>query len=88
MKLKEGSIVRELGGEFVAVDSDAGESRFGGMLKMNRTAAFALECLREDTDAEGLAERLTGKYDVDAKTARVNVDSLIEKLRGAGLIQE
>ena len=88
MKLKDGIIVRELDGEFVAVDAGIGEDRFNGMLKLNKTAAFVLECLRTDTDENGIVSRLTEKYDVDAATAAENVRKVVETLKKTGLIAE
>ncbi len=88
MKLKDGIIVRELDGEFVAVDAGIGEDRFNGMLKRNKTAAFVLECLRTDTDESGIVSRLTEKYDVDEATAAENVRKVVETLKKTGLITE
>ncbi len=88
MRIKDGIIVRELDGGFVAVDASAGKDRFNGMLKLNKTAAFVLECLKDDTDVDGIAARLTEKYDVDADTARDNACRAVETLRGAGLLVE
>jgi len=88
MKLKDGIIVRELDGEFVAVDAGIGEDRFNGMLKLNKTAAFVLECLRTDTDENGIVSRLTEKYDVYEATAAENVSKVVETLKKTGLITE
>ena len=48
MKLKN-IIITEAGGEYVAVTADGS---FNGMIRMNRTAAFIAEALREETTAE------------------------------------
>ncbi len=88
MRLKEGILVRELDGGFVAVDAGVGKDRFNGMLKLNKTAAFVLDCLKSDTDLDGIVQSLTEKYDVDADTARENASQMIETLRGTGLLIE
>lgn len=88
MKLKDGVIITSANGEYVAVAAgDAGRD-FNGMIRMNKTAAFIMENMREDTDEAGLVEALCGKYDVDAETARKNVKIIVDRLRSAGLIGE
>ena len=46
-----------------------------------------LECLRTDTDENGIVEKLTEKYDVDAATAAENVSKAVETLKKTGLIE-
>lgn len=88
MKRKSNIIVRELDGEFIAVDAGVGKDRFNGMLKLNKTAAFVLDCLETDTDLDAIVSRMTEKYDVDSETARENASRVIETLRTAGLLVE
>ena len=88
MKLKDGIIITEAGGTFVAVASgDAGRA-FNGMIKMNGTAAFIAENLKTETDETALVEALCGKYEVDAETARASVRKVVESFRPAGLLEE
>lgn len=88
MKLKDGVIITSANGEYVAVAAgDAGRD-FNGMIRMNKTAAFIMENMREETDEDRLVEALCGKYDVDAETARKNVKIIVDRLRSAGLIGE
>ncbi|MCQ2354496.1 MAG: PqqD family protein [Clostridia bacterium] len=88
MKLKDGVIITSANGEYVAVAAGDAGRVFNGMIRMNKTAAFIMENMREDTDEAGLVEALCGKYDVDAETARKNVKIIVDRLRSAGLIGE
>jgi len=88
MKVKNTVIVRELDGEFVAVDTGIGKDRFSGMIRMNKTGAFVLDCLAEETDTDAIVRKMTERYDVDEETARENVLRVAEALRGAGLLVE
>ena len=87
MKLKEGVILQEIDGQHIAIDC-SGKNSFHGMLKMNRSAAFVLECLHRETDLDGVVAKLTEKYDVEADKARADVRKTLAALREAGLLIE
>ena len=86
MKLKNGVIINETNGEYVAVAAGEAGKAFNGIIKMNGTAAFIARTLQNDTDEDGVVAAICGEYEVDEDTARQNVRAVIEKLRGAGLI--
>ena len=54
MKLKDGFITYEANGEQMMVA--AGHVGFHGMVRGNRTAAFIIDCLKEETTQEATAE--------------------------------
>ena len=86
MKLKNGVIITSHNGEFVAVAAgDAAES-FNGMLKLNGTAAFICELLKNDTDIEKITDALCEEFEVDRETAKQNVQKTVDTLNGIGLI--
>lgn len=88
MKLKDGVIITEANGEYVAVAAgDAGRD-FNGMIRMNKTAAFIMEKMQEEIDEDGLVQALCDKYDVNRETARQNVRMIVDRLRTTGLIGE
>ena len=86
MKLKNGIIINEINGDYVAVAAGEAGRAFNGMIKMNGTAAFIAKTLQNETDEDGVVAALCGEYEVDEETARQNVRAVIEKFRGAGLI--
>ncbi|MBP0990492.1 MAG: PqqD family protein [Oscillospiraceae bacterium] len=88
MKLKDGIITTEVNGEFVAVDAGAIGKRFNGMLKLNKTAAFFIDLLKNETDIDSIVAAMTEKYDVDALTAKQSAEKGVETLRSVGFIDE
>lgn len=88
MKLKDGVILTENDGSYVAVAAgDAGKS-FSGMIKLNETAAFILEKLREDSTVESLVTAVTEEYDASADRAKDSVVRVVELLTNAGLLEK
>lgn len=88
MKLKDGIIITEAGGTFVAVAAGEAGRAFNGMIKMNGTAAFIAERMKTDTDTEQLVAAFCEHYDVDEETARESVDKVVENFRQANLLEE
>ena len=84
MKLKD-VIISEANGEKIAVS--VGGS-FNGMLKLNETAAFIAELLKEETTVEEAAEKFCGVYEIDKETAIKSVETVAEQFRKVGLIEE
>lgn len=88
MKLKDGIILSHVDGNYVAVDAGIDGKRFNGMLKLNQTAAFIVEALKEETTVERLKEKIIGEYGIDDKTAAESVESVLSSLRSVDLIRE
>ncbi|MBO4429066.1 MAG: PqqD family protein [Clostridia bacterium] len=88
MKLKDGVIITKLEGGFVAVDSNACEGRFNGMIKMNSTAAFIAVLLKNGADRETLITKMLEKYDTTEEKAAHSVDEVVNTLRREGLIED
>lgn len=86
MKLKKGLIVTELNDGYVGVAvEDAGKS-FKGMLKMNGTAAFIIQCLQTETSEEEVVKAVLKEYEVSDADAKAGVSDVIENLTKAGLL--
>ncbi len=88
MKLKNGVIITEHDGGFVAVAAGEAAANFNGMLKLNGTAAFICELLKNDTDIDKITDALCDEFEVDRNTAFNNVQKTVDTLKGIGLISE
>lgn len=84
MKLNSGFISHNDGDQTLLVST--GSAKFSGLVRSNSTAGFILSCLEQETTAEEITSKLCKKYDVDAETARRDVDKIISQLRGIGAI--
>lgn len=87
MKIKDGFVVREIGGKSVAVATGALSREFHGMITLNGTGKFLFEALQEETDLQTLTNKLMAEYDVDGETAKNAVTVFVEKLRKEGILQ-
>lgn len=87
MKIKEGFMIRKVAGEYVVVPvGDAGRG-FHGMIQLNDTGAFLWEQCCRKTDKEQIVQAVTEKYEIDEITAKRDVESFLEKLARAGILE-
>ena len=85
MKLKESYITHDSDGEQILLDTS---SSFAGLIRNNKTAAFIVECLKEDTTQEKIVEAMFEKYDAPKEVLAKDVSDVIEKLRKVGALEE
>ena len=88
MKIYDGFILREVGGQPVVVAVGAASELFNGMVKLNATGEFLFKELQEEKSEDDLVKAMTEKYDVDEETARKDVQSFVETLVKPGIIEE
>lgn len=87
MKLNSKFFTHETNGEHYMVST--GDTEFKGIVKNNETAAFIIECLKENTTVNDIVDKILDEYDVDdKKTVEKDVKVIIEKLRNIGAIEE
>lgn len=86
MKLKSGFITHETGNEQILID--AGANNFAGIVKSNFSAAFIINCLKEDTTEEKIFQKMLEKYDGDEKQMKKDIAEIIKSLRKIGAIDE
>lgn len=85
MKLKDGFILHEVGGQIVVLPTE-GDVDLNMMIKLNGTGAFLWERLQEETDEDALVAALLAEYEVDEATARSCVQRFVGKLSDNGLL--
>ena len=85
MKLKDTYITHDSDGEQILLDTS---SSFAGLIRNNKTAAFIVECLKDDTTQEKIVEAMFKKYDAPKDVLAKDVSEVIEKLRKVGALDE
>ena len=63
-------------------------SVLAGMIRLNETASLIVECLKEDTTIEEIAEKLTTVYDVSFEDAKTGEERIVEQLKSINAIEE
>ena len=85
MKLKDTYLTHDSDGEQILLDTS---SSFAGLIRNNKTAAFIVECLKEETTQEKIVEAMFEKYDAPKDVLAKDVSDVIEKLRKVGALYE
>ena len=85
MKLKKEFITHTSGDEQLMIS--AGGS-FNGMVRSNKTAAFIIDMLKEETSKEAIVAAMLERYDAEESVISADVDKVIDALRGIGAIDE
>lgn len=86
MKLKDTFITQDIDGTqfMVAV----GETSFTGIVKSNKTAAFIVDRLKEETTKAQIVNAMCAKYDAPRDRIEADVETVLNKLRGIGALDE
>ena len=86
MKIKNGFVIRSVGGENVVVPVGEMSKEFHGMITLNETGAFLWEKLSEGATEEQLVDALLENYEVDKALASTDVKAFITKLSDNNLL--
>lgn len=65
-----------------------GAESFNGIVRSNKTAAFIVDCLREETTEEAIVDKMCAKYAADRATITTDVGKILDILRKINAIEE
>lgn len=77
MKLKENFLTHNVSDEQIMIDLTG---KFQGIVTSNETAAFIVECLKNDITKKEIIQKILNVYDVSEEVARKDVDIILQKL--------
>ena len=81
VKIKNGYILRELGGEFcIFHESDSENGSLVGLPSVNETCIFLWDRLANGADAQMLIEAVADKYGIEFEDAEYEVGEFLAKL--------
>ena len=81
MKLNPEFITHEMAGSHITVPVGSAAEKFRGIIKSNETAAFIIECLKSDTTADAIVDKMLEVYEVERDVAAAGVEKGLAKLR-------
>ncbi len=87
MKIKNGYILKEFGGEAVVIESGTANGR-SSIIELNESGIVLWKALEKGADLDGLAQALTAEYDIDAATAKRDAEKFVETIRSAGALDD
>lgn len=80
MKLKEGFVLRKIGGESVVIPIGNNIADFNGIIRLNESAAFLWGLLKNETTKDDLVKYLIREYKIDDVLAINDVEKFISTL--------
>lgn len=86
MILKNGFITHDTEGEQIMVAT--GNINFAGLVRSNKTAAFIVDSLKTETTKEAIVDAMAEKYDAPREVIDKDVETILEKLRSIGALDE
>ena len=86
MKLKSDFITQDI--EDTQFLVPLGGESFQGIVRSNKTAAFIVNCLKEETTAEAIVDAMCQKYDAPRETIAADVAEILDTLRGIHALEE
>ena len=88
MKIKAGFILKQIAGKTVAVPAGESLVNLQLMLTLNESGAFLWEQLQNPCSEDDLVKAMTSEYQVDAETARGDVQEFIAVLKENQILDE
>ncbi|MBQ8291827.1 MAG: PqqD family protein [Clostridia bacterium] len=80
MKIKNGFVVRKVGGESVVVPVGEMSKMFHGMINLNDTGAFLWNFYTEEHTVEEGVEALLNEYEVEKDVAQADVEQFVKTI--------
>ncbi len=86
MRIKDGFVLRTVGGNHMVVPVGVQTVDFRCIITLNETGATLWKRLQQEQDEEQLVTALLEEYDVSAEVAAADVARFVESLRQANLL--
>ena len=86
MKIKDGFMLKKVGGQNVVVALGEASRSFNGIIRLNDTGVFLWQKLQQETSEEQLLAALTAEYDIGEEQAKSDIAEFIAALRKAALL--
>ncbi len=87
MKLKDGFVLEEVGGAYLAVAVGDRAEEVNALIRMNGSGAFLWNLLSEsDKTEEELLSAMLAEYDVAEEIARADIKKFVKQLSDGGLL--
>ena len=87
MKAKDGFVLRNVVDEQILMPVGDNIAQFNGTVLMNDVSAFVWEKLQQPITKEELLQAVLNEFEVDEETASRDLDELLEKFAGLGILE-
>ena len=86
MKLRKDFIVQNIDDTQFLVP--LGHEAFNGIVRSNKTAAFIVDCLKNDTTKDQIVDAMCMQYDAPRETIDADVEEILATLRSINALEE
>lgn len=86
-KLKSGFLIREIGGQIMAVPIGKQTSEIHGMIALSESGKLLWTALEKGAEIEELANILISEYEVEKDVALNDVQLFVNSLKSQGALQ-
>ena len=86
MKLKPDFITQEIDDSQFLMP--VGAEAFNGIVRSNKTAAFVVDCLKQETTEDAIVEKMCAKYDAPRQEIAGDVANIISILHSINALEE
>lgn len=86
-KIKDGFIVRNIGGQPMAVPTGKLTSDIHGMIALTESGELLWNALEKGASVQELADILTENYEVDGETALADAQKFLDGLKEQGALE-
>ena len=88
MKKKTGIEMREVCGDKFLIAMGVENIDMNSIINLNETAAFLWKAMGDgEFSVDYLVAKLTDEYEVSAEMAKANIESVLEEMRKAGVVE-
>lgn len=87
MRLRKGFITHTFEDSQIMVAVGSAARTFRGLAHSNETAAFIIDCLKQETSEAEILQKVLDTYEVDFDTAQRDVREILKKLREIGAVE-
>lgn len=86
MKLKDKFIIQDIDDTQVMVSTDS--KLFSGIIRSNKSAAFIVNCLKEDTTIDKIVAKMHEHYEGPVDVMRRDAEMVVHKLDSIGALEK
>lgn len=86
MKLKASFITQDIDETLFLVP--VGLRAFQGVIRGNKSAAFIVDCLKQETTEDAIVDKMYAKYDAPRQEIAAGVSKILDTLRSINALEE